>query len=60
MGDYDLSNEGLLSPNIWDFLYSEIKYLLVTKVPKKDCSIVNKFFRCFLVNCYTIVLILFV
>jgi hypothetical protein len=31
-----------------------MKNLLVTKYPKRDCSIVNKFFRHFIVNCYII------
>jgi hypothetical protein len=30
--------------------------LLVTKSPKKDCSIMNEFFKQFIVNYYTIVL----
>jgi hypothetical protein len=30
--------------------------LLITKCPIKDCSIVNKILRRFIVNCYTIVL----
>jgi hypothetical protein len=30
--------------------------LLVTKCPKRDCTIVNKFFRHFITNCYIIFL----
>jgi hypothetical protein len=30
--------------------------LLVTKGPKRYCFIVNKYFRCFIANYYTIVL----
>jgi hypothetical protein len=45
--DCGLSNEGLCSPNIWYSLYYKMNILLDTKCPKKDCSIVNKLFRCF-------------
>jgi hypothetical protein len=34
------------------FLYTKMKDLLVTKDPKRNCSIVHTFFRCFKVNCY--------
>jgi hypothetical protein len=36
-------------------LYSKMEYLLITKGSKKNCSIINKFIRHFIVNWYTIV-----
>jgi hypothetical protein len=51
-----VSNEGLWSSNIWDSLYFRINDLLVTKDPKRYCFIMNKIFRCFIANCYIIVL----
>jgi hypothetical protein len=46
MRDCGLSNKRLWSLNIWDYLYSKMNDWLVTKDPKRDCSIVNNFFRC--------------
>jgi hypothetical protein len=42
------------SSNIWGSLYSKMRDLFVTKCFKRECSIVNKFFRCFLANYDTI------
>jgi hypothetical protein len=39
-----------------DSLYSKMTDLLVTKDPKRDYYIVNKFFKRFKVNCYIIIL----
>jgi hypothetical protein len=36
-------------------LYSKMEYLLITKGSNKNCSIINKFIRHFIVNWYTIV-----
>jgi hypothetical protein len=56
MNDCELPTDRLWSPNIQGFFNSKMTNLLVIKDPKSDCSIVNKFFRCFKANCYTIVL----
>ncbi|CAJ2644606.1 unnamed protein product [Trifolium pratense] len=50
----------IFDPTIWDSLDSRMRDLLVTKGPKRDCSIVkgpkDKFSRRFLANWYTRVL----
>jgi hypothetical protein len=45
MSDCGLLKKGVVwSSNIWDFIYSKIRNLLITKYLKRDCSIVNNFF----------------
>jgi hypothetical protein len=58
MRDCKLPSERvLMSLNIWNpYILKWGINLLVTKGPKQYCFIVNTIYKCFIVNCYTIVL----